>query len=260
MKALFFDVDGTLVDIKTHKVPESTTIAIREAKKNGNKIFIATGRSHTFLDLAGLPKDLIDGYVTLNGAVCLAGGVPISLTKIPPYSVKALSNVCVERNFTCLFVTMDGMIVANPDEKFKTEFQDYFNLGPVPATDFESMSHKDIYQMTVFFTEEVERDLKIRFPELEFNRWFPTFADITCKGVKKSTGIETMAGYFKINMRDTIAFGDGGNDIPMLRRAAIGVAMGNAADDVKAAADIVTDSVDNNGIYNILRRLKIING
>lgn len=258
MKALFFDVDGTLVDIKTHRVPESAMIAIREARQHGNKIFIATGRSHTFLDLAGLPKGLIDGYVTLNGAVCLVEGKEISLIKIPKETVKALSDVCINKGFTCLFVTMEGMIVANPDEDFRMGFQEYFNLGPVPVTDFASMLDKDVYQMTVFFDEATEKKLKPQFAGLEFNRWFPTFADITCNGVNKSMGIETMARYFKIPIGDTIAFGDGGNDIPMLKRAAIGVAMGNASDEVKSVADIVTDSVENNGIYNSLRRMRII--
>ncbi len=258
MKALFFDVDGTLIDIKTHRVPESAMIAIREARKRGNRIFISTGRSHTFLDLAGLPKELIDGYVTLNGAVCLAGGREISLIKIPQETVKALSDVCINQGFTCLFVTMEGMIVANPDEDFRIGFQEYFNLGPVPVTDFTSMLDKEVYQMTVFFDEVTERILKPQFPDLEFNRWFPTFADITCKGVNKAAGIETMARHFGINRVDTIAFGDGGNDIPMLRAAGIGVAMGNASDEVKANADLVTAAVDVDGIYKALKQLNII--
>lgn len=62
MKALFFDIDGTMIDINTHKIPESTITAIREAKKNGNKIFIATGRSHTIVNLPGIPANLIDGH------------------------------------------------------------------------------------------------------------------------------------------------------------------------------------------------------
>lgn len=260
MKALFFDIDGTLIDIKTHKIPESTITAIREAKKNGNKIFIATGRSHTIVNLPGISGNLIDGYITLNGAVCLDGNEPFRLLKISAESVRALSEVCIRENFTCLFVTLDGMAVANADEEFITGFEKYFNLAPVSVTDFDTMMHKDIYQMTVFFDEATEKKLKTLFPEQEFNRWFPTFADITCREANKASGIEAVAGHFKIDMKDTIAFGDGGNDIPMLRCAAVGVAMGNASDEVKAAADIVTDAVDKDGIYNALHRLKIIGG
>lgn len=258
MKALFFDIDGTLIDIKTHRIPESATRAIAAAHTNGNRIFIATGRSHTIVDLPGLPEELIDGYVTLNGALCLAGGRIVNSTIIPQGTVKSLSDICIDRNYTCVFETMEGMKVANGDEKFRAGFQEYFNLEPIPATGFREMLHTDIYQMTVFFDEETEKELKIRFPELEFNRWFPTFADITCRGVDKAMGVEIMSEHSNLDTGCTVAFGDGGNDIPMLRKAAIGVAMGNAGDDVKACADYVTTAVDADGIHNALKALGII--
>ena len=258
MKSLFFDIDGTLIDIKTHKIPESTTLALRKAKENGHKIFIATGRSHTIVEVPGLPKEIIDGYVTLNGAICIAGNSPVSLIKIPKESVKALSDLCIERNYTCLFVTMDGMKVANADEKFETGFRKYFNLIPVPTTDFNSILNEDVYQMTVFFTKETQDELKAILPELEYNRWFPTFADITARGVDKAMGIGIMAKHLNINLSDTVAFGDGGNDIPMLRKAGTGVAMGNASDEVKSNADYVTADVSDNGIYKALKDLGII--
>lgn len=258
MKALFFDIDGTLIDIKTHRIPESTTAALRKAHELGHKFFIATGRSHTIVELPGLPKDVIDGYVTLNGAVCIVGDTPVSLVKIPAETVKALSDVCIRRHWTCLFITIDGMKVANGDERFEEGFVHYFGLDPIPSADFASVQDEDVYQMTVFFSEDAETELKPQFPGLEFNRWFPTFADITCKGVDKAMGIEVMAEHFGIDLADTVAFGDGGNDIHMLRKAGTGVAMGNASDEVKSNADYVTSDVDDNGIYKALKTLDII--
>lgn len=70
--------------------------------------------------------------------------------------------------------------------------------------------------------------------------------------------MDEVCSYYGYNQSDTIAFGDGGNDIPMIKRAAIGIAMGNAGDEVKSNADFITDSVDDNGIYNALVRMKII--
>ena len=63
---------------------------------------------------------------------------------------------------------------------------------------------------------------------------------------------------FGLKLEETMSFGDGGNDVPMLRHAGIGVAMGNAADDVKQHADYVTSSVDEDGIMNALLHFGII--
>ena len=75
----------------------------------------------------------------------------------------------------------------------------------------------------------------------ESSRWYPDFADITARNVNS------------IRIEETMALGDGGNDIPIVERAGIGVAMGNANDSLKAIADYVTDSVDENGVYHALK-------
>lgn len=82
---------------------------------------------------------------------------------------------------------------------------------------------------------------------------------MTAKGNTKQNGINQIISHFGIRLEETMAFGDGGNDISMLRHAGIGVAMGNANDEVKASADYVTTSVDEDGIANALRELIIDN-
>ena len=84
------------------------------------------------------------------------------------------------------------------------------------------------------------------------------FADITAKGDTKQKGIDEIIRYFDIRLEDTMAFGDGGNDISMLRHAAIGVAMGQAEKDVKAAADYVTAPIDEDGISKAMKHFGII--
>ena len=70
--------------------------------------------------------------------------------------------------------------------------------------------------------------------------------------------METIAVHEGISLTECMAFGDGGNDIPILRRAGIGVAMGNAGANVKAAADYITDSIDAGGVANALRHFGVI--
>lgn len=71
-------------------------------------------------------------------------------------------------------------------------------------------------------------------------------------------GMRTMAEYMHIDISQTMAFGDGGNDIPILQAAGIGVAMGNSNNNVKEAANYVTTTVDDNGIANALRHFEVI--
>ena len=95
-------------------------------------------------------------------------------------------------------------------------------------------------------------------PGCAATRWSPYFSDITPRGGSKRVGIEKMLAHFGIPASDTMAFGDGGNDIEMLRFAGVGVAMGNAGEEVRLAADYVTDDVDHDGIQNALRRFGVI--
>lgn len=90
------------------------------------------------------------------------------------------------------------------------------------------------------------------------NALVSAFADIIARGNSKSKGIDHVLEYYGIALKDTMAFGDGGNDIPMLGHAGIGVAMGNASDEVKAAADYVTTSVDEDGIMNALKHFGVL--
>ena len=81
--ALFFDIDGTLVSFNTHQIPASTVFALTQAKANGHKVFIATARPpHIYTNLGPI-QHLIDGYVTINGALCFVGNDVVRCKNIP---------------------------------------------------------------------------------------------------------------------------------------------------------------------------------
>ena len=89
-------------------------------------------------------------------------------------------------------------------------------------------------------------------------RWHPLFADVNVAGTSKATGLSLFADYYRVKVSEIMACGDGGNDIPMLKAAGIGVAMGNASEKVQSVADFVTDTVDNNGLYKVLKHFGVI--
>ena len=103
-----------------------------------------------------------------------------------------------------------------------------------------------------------EKELLKVMPHCISARWHPLFCDISPIGGTKQNGIDQFLKYYDIDLSETMAFGDGGNDIQMLEHVNISVAMGNAHDDVKKIAHYITDSVDDNGIVHALQHFNLI--
>lgn len=260
IKALFFDIDGTLVSFESHRIPVSTIEALEAAHAKGIKIFIATGRPKAIINnLSELQdRNLIDGYITMNGAYCFVEDHVIYKNAIPRDEVKTMAAFCEKRGLPCIFVEEHNISVCQPNKLVEQIFYDFLHVDVIPPVPFEEATDKEIIQMTPFITEEEEKELLPSIPTCEIGRWYPAFADVTAKGVTKQKGIDEIIRHFGIRLEETMAFGDGGNDISMLRHAAIGVAMGQAKEDVKAAADYITASVDENGISRAMKHFKII--
>ena len=182
-KALFFDIDGTLVSFHTHRIPSSTIEALEAAHTKGHKIFIATGRPKAIINnLSELQKrNLIDGYITMNGAYCFVGEQVIYKNAIPQEEVKAMGDFCEKKGVPCIFVEEHHISVCQPNEMVKKIFYDFLHVGVIPTVSFAEATDKEIIQMTPFITEEEEREIRPSIPTCEIGRWYPAFADITAK-------------------------------------------------------------------------------
>lgn len=258
-KALFFDIDGTLVSFKTHSIPVSTIEALEKAHAKGVKIFISTGRPTLFINNLQAIEHLIDGYMTANGGYCYIGERSVSLHPIAKDDVFYVVNVCQEKHIGCVVVGKNKISAIHP-EKMEYIMQALLNIPydkwMSPLDDV--LEHEDILQITPFFTVEQEAEVMPHLHSVTSARWYPDFTDITASKADKGQGLLSMAAAENIAIADTMAFGDGGNDIAILRQAGIGVAMGNANDDVKAVANYVTSSVDDDGIANALKHFGVI--
>ena len=255
IKAVFFDIDGTLVSFKTHEVPASTVKALAALREKGVKVFIATGRQKGSINNLGSLQ--FDGYVTLNGGFCLAGDKVIYKRSIPQEDIQALIRYQQEKPFPCALVEEDGLFQNYIDENAFSLYG-LLNFPLPPVRPLEENNGKEVFQLIAFFQAANEQEIMSVLPHCEATRWNPLFADVVPKGSSKAIGIDHIIAHYGIALEETMAFGDGGNDIPMLRHAGIGVALGNASDEVKASADWVTTSVDEDGIMNALRHFGVI--
>ena len=259
IKALFFDIDGTLVSFKTHKIPASTTEALERAKANGVEIYISTGRPTPLITVLGDIEHLIDGYITANGAYCFAHNEDVCLHAIPANDVETMVEAATRQHFFCVLVGTKNLCIYQPDEKFQRIFVDMLQVKAFEqGVTIDEILKEPILQMSPFITPQQEEALMQKLTGCLSGRWHPEFTDVTSRWADKGQGLHAMARHLDFSMEETMAFGDGGNDISIIEQAAVGVAMGNSVEELKKVADYVTTSVDEDGVKNALERYGVI--
>ena len=257
IKVLLLDVDGTLLSFETHKVSQSSIDALKKVHDSGIKIVIATGRAAGDLhEIAAVPYD---GIIALNGADCvLLDGTVIRRHLIPKDDFKKAMEIAKAFDFAVAIELDEGVFVnrLTPTVERIAKIVEH----PIPAVvDIgELFDRKECCQLCFYIDDEMEQQVMPLLPNLSLSRWHPLFADVNLAGISKATGLSAFADYYGIEMAEIMACGDGGNDIPMLKVAGIGVAMGNASETVKASADFVTDTVENDGLCKALKHFGII--
>lgn len=246
IKAAFFDIDGTLVSFQTHAMPSSAVDALRCLRVAGVKTFLATGRngdSTRFLMETGL----FDGEILINGQLCELNGARVYENPIGPGDIDAAIAGAESGEFTLGFLGGHESFVNRVDD-YVIEACRYAGMA-VPRVASAALAREmHIHQIHCYGAPGAEDALLSRATSLTAARWSPNFADVFPRGGGKDRGIEAMCAVLGISPAETIAFGDGENDITMLEAAGIGVAMGNASEAVKARADYVAPSVDEHGV------------
>ena len=273
-KVVFFDIDGTLVT-RNDSIPRSTIEAIQQLKQRGHTPVIATGRAPVLMKEVS-KKLKINSYISMNGQYIVHEGEVVYANPIEMPLVEQVVQVANERQ--------DGILLSTADEIIANSLISLVNrgtlftflkglVGLIPervqvkmwnrmmkkAPDKSDYENKEIYMLNINANQEEEAAYKKIFgDQLNLTRANEMSMDIVSKNVSKATGAERMIAALGISRKDTIAFGDGLNDMELLNFVKTGVAMGNGFEEIKAAADFVTDSVYNQGIAKGLKELELI--
>lgn len=256
-KLIAFDIDGTLLNSQGFVLP-STVDAIKKLRSAGHVVTIATGRSY-FLAEEIIRSMQFENYLLVNGAAAFLDNQQVvkEILDRAAFSdyVQFASGLGIDVVYQNLSTIRRYHEIISNEEKMA------MNSFKALVPDFDDTFHlqEEIYQGIAFYSEEFDQQFaRQNFAQFDFVRWHPFGVDIIPKGNSKARGLLKMADAAQITPENIIVFGDGNNDLEMIQAAGIGVAMANGQEHVRAAADIVTDSNDDNGIFNALRKIELI--
>lgn len=255
IKAVFFDVDGTLYSHTTGSISESTRRALEMLKKKDIKYYVATGRH--MLELQDMPVlDIVyDGYITLNGQLCLDEKKQFFYGKaIDGTEKECLVRLFKEKVFPIMFIEENRMYM-NFINQLVIDAQTDISTA---IADVEDYQDGNIYMAVAYLPKEEEESLKKQLPGCKITRWNKNAIDIISSTGGKINGIKQYLKQNNWSVDEIMAFGDAENDMEMLAFAKVGVAMGNAEQYVKEHADYVTKSVDDRGVEYALKQYGII--
>ncbi|MDD3224984.1 MAG: HAD family hydrolase [Clostridium sp.] len=260
-KMIFFDIDGTIIDERTHECPRSTIEAIKKARDNGHLTFINTGR--TFFNVSEQIKNIgFDGYICgcgtyikykdrllLHKSIPHATGAKI-VSKLREYKVEALFEGTNDFYFDQ---------TKAPNDELKELEKDFISRGLDVSKSWDD-PNLNFDKFVVWINDNSDYNAFYSYITKEFDYIDRgnNFGEIVPKGYSKATGIKFLQEQFNIPHENCYAIGDSANDLPMLEYVPNSIAMGNSTTALFDSVSFVTKNIDNDGIQYALKHYEII--
>lgn len=261
---VLFDYDGTLVDERDGiYVPSALTKkAISMLQDQGYLCMLATGRALSYIPQGA--KDLyLDGYITCNGAYVCVHGKEILNVVFQTAQLQALLAYFDQENINYILESKEFCFVKDLKDP---EYLHFLNNYKIPENNY--VAYQGLKQVEglvskitlVFQTMEqlhAVKDVLDPYFQVSVHRNCNTF-DIGLKSMNKGVGVKAVIDYYQLPFDQTIAFGDGDNDVELLASVKYGVAMGIYHKDLEDVLYMVTDTVKQEGIYKALKKLDVL--
>ena len=260
-KAVAVDMDGTFLDDRKQFDHEQFDQLLTEFEKRGVHFIVASGRPYVRLkqDFKGF-ADRMD-FVTLNGSRLIIKGKDAASYPMNRADVlELLDDVQAKYGKMATMVFQKDIAYLHSEiDKDERDFLAYFAGNSDVIDDWNDLPDGDIYQITFGMDSKHAADVEEAFNKDHENKISAfasaTFAiDVNVKGVSKGSGLERLLAKMGMTGDDLIAFGDGGNDIPMLDFAKYSYAMANGMDKVKKHAKFIAPANTENGVFRVLQK------
>lgn len=261
-KAAVFDIDGTLLPNGQIKVPLRTQWALKKLKRRGVRVIIATGRGPARANRATLGGIEYDYIICANGACILRGDrTTYFVDTYERENIDEIVSISERMGLEVKFIYLDGYYIFRGGERKKLLYRENKPLEEIFEQDARANRKKTEEKGELPFAAFVitEDDRSAEFNALSAKHSMVPFCkhgyDILKSETDKVHSITSVIGEMAIDWSETVVFGDGLNDLEMIKRAGLGVAMGNSAPEVKAAADKIVPRCEEYGICKAIKEI-----
>lgn len=265
-KTLFIDCDDTLIkhDLEKSCIPKSSYKAINLLKDNGHRLVLATGRSN--FQVEGIMQELdIKDAILFNGTLVIAEGKTIYDSPIGNGELNIIVQELLKNGNSIYAVDKEYQYIKDPKDiimRFITERMrpGHKNYDDSYIRKIKKIDNtpRDYYFFMSLDKNHIIKNLTNVLEKLQVNRWEDNVIDIANVGVNKYSGIKLMQKYLKINENDIYAFGDGYNDIEMIKNVKHGIVMGNSPKELQQYATYIAPSIDKDGFFEACKKFKLI--
>lgn len=257
-KYFFIDYDNTLFSHRTFSVPQDALSAIAGLQSAGHRVILASGRGFQGDRSTKLAAGFIpDGLVSANGAYLAVHGEVLKETYFDPNLQNRLIDFVQEKGYCLMGRDGETWYVTNL-ERLKKRRRERGSRMELPAKSGEAFNELRDKLIFSFFLDDEEHaiaDVEQNFSELKLLRMGTELggADVIPRENGKAEGMRQILEYYGASLEDAVAIGDSMNDIEMIRLAGLGIAMGNAMQEVKDAADHVAGDIDEGGLKDAVQ-------
>jgi Cof subfamily protein (haloacid dehalogenase superfamily) len=264
-KIVFIDIDGTLLN-GHHHISDETSKAITEATERGIKVILATARPYYGADIFRKQLRLKTPIICFNGGLIIdeLGKVLVD-HKIEAEQAQLLTDIATELEVNLIYLDYERSYALKNDqwlameEELTDKKSEILSFDQIVASWSERNSSGPNKIMAVGPPDQISAlELKIKSVvgnELTVNISHPSYLENTNALASKQQGAAFLLDRFGFKNHEMVAIGDSFNDIDMLRFAGTGVAMGNAHEKVKQAADWVTKTNDQDGVAHAISQI-----
>ena len=255
-KMFVFDYDSTLYDHKEGKIQENTMKALKQLKDEGRILCMNTSRS--LAECINIPDEIkrMMNVIILNNGAHIIKHSEVEVTCIDEMTAKDVIDYCDQNDLTYRYVLKNGTGYLNRHDEDKEKlFYRLYKMIP----DIKEYEGEEVIHILLYGDASRQHEVAKICKKAEIC-YLGLACEVSPLGCTKGSAMLKVMEEYGLVRDDLCAFGDGGNDIEMIRNAKLGIAMGNGRQELKDAADYVAHDISDDGLYKALKHFNLLKG